>query len=370
MELYILNKSFQRVAVIDRYSSVVWTKRYWDCGDFQLQIPADPELLQYLQNEYYVVRNDDDTTMIIKRIEVKTDAENGNYFMISGKSAENILSYRVVANSEGFGTDNASFMCNRLIMIETNRIPEDMKYADREIDIIKNIDYMFEQLDFKIWNTFQYENLMTAVFSLCKQYGFSFKFILTENKDGFDIHFFRGKDRTIQQTENPPVIFSPSYYNLINSQYVSDSSEDKTMAFIAGEETDGVRIFVWTHRTYETSQEDDVPKQLDRREIFFDAKNLRSKKDDGQVMPFHEYISFLRAKGKEELFEKLTIEGLSCEVDTALQFIYRRDWDLGDIVSVETEYGVRANARIVEVIESDDQNGYKVTPTFLEWEMI
>ena len=57
------------------------------------------------------------------------------------------------------------------------------------------------------------------------------------------------------------------------------------------------------------------------------------------------------------------------EVDTTLQFIYRRDWDLGDLVSIENEYGMKANARVLEVIEADDENGYRVTPTFSDWEM-
>lgn len=368
MKLYILNKSFQRVAVIDQYSSLIWTKRYWDCGDFELYIPAEPALLKYLQKDYYVRREDCESTMIINRIEIKTDAENGNYFTISGKSAESILSYRVVANGGGFATNNASFMCNRLIMLEINRL--EVKYADREIDIIKNIDYMSEYVDYLIWNTFERENLLTAVFSLCKQHGFSFKFVLTENKDGFDIHFYKGVDRTAGQTENASVIFSPIYYNLINSQYVLDASNDKTMAFIAGEGENDSKVLVWTHKTYDTTQEHNVPKQLDRREIFVDANNLKSKKDDGQAMSFDEYISLLRAKGKEKLFENEMIEGLSAEVDTTLQFVYKRDWDLGDIVSVENEYGMRASARIIEVIEVDDANGYRITPTFSEWEMI
>mgnify|MGYP002731915666 FL=1 len=58
MELYILNQTFQRVAVIDQYSSLIWTRRYWDVGDFELYIPADPDLLQYLQIGFYVFRED------------------------------------------------------------------------------------------------------------------------------------------------------------------------------------------------------------------------------------------------------------------------------------------------------------------------
>ena len=100
-----------------------------------------------------------------------------------------------------------------------------------------------------------------------------------------------------------------------------------------------------------------------------DAKDLQKKKDDGTYYTDNEYATILRQRGKEKLFETGIIEGLSGEVDTTLQFIYRRDWDLGDLVSVENEYGMTATARILEVIEVDDESGYKVTPTFSEWEM-
>lgn len=367
MELYILNQTFQRVAAIDQYSSLIWARRYWKVGDFEIYIPADPDLLQYLQIGFYVFREDCESTMMIEHIEIKTDVENGNYFIISGRGVENILSYRVVANAGGFAARTPSIMCEYLIRLEAKGL--DMKYADREIDIIKTISRLAQEDELWIGNSFIYQNLLDAVFSLCKQYGFSFKFLLTNEKDGFDVVFFRGIDRTLGQTKNPPVIFSPKYYNLINSQYVLDAENNETMAFIAGEGEGADRSVIWTHKTWNFADEHNVPKQLDRREIFVDARDLRMKKDDGTYYTAAEYGILLRQRGKEKLFETGIIEGLSGEVDTTLQFIYRRDWDLGDLVSIENEYGMKANARILEVIEADDENGYRVTPTFSDWEM-
>lgn len=148
-----------------------------------------------------------------------------------------------------------------------------------------------------------------------------------------------------------------------------DAENNETMAFIAGEGEGADRSVIWTHKTWNSADEHNVPKQLDRREIFVDARDLRMKKDDGTYYTAAEYGILLRQRGKEKLFETGIIEGLSGEVDTTLQFIYRRDWDLGDLVSIENEYGMKANARVLEVIEADDENGYRVTPTFSDWEM-
>ena len=137
MVLYILNQTFQRVAVIDQYSSIIWTRRYWDVGDFELYVPADPDLLQYLQIGFYVFREDCESTMMIEHIEIKTDAENGNYFIISGRGVENILSYRVVANAGSFSASSPSALCCWLISLEAKGV--NAKYADREIDNIKEL---------------------------------------------------------------------------------------------------------------------------------------------------------------------------------------------------------------------------------------
>ena len=40
MDLYILNKNFEKIGLIDTYESVIWTTRYYTYGDFELYIPA------------------------------------------------------------------------------------------------------------------------------------------------------------------------------------------------------------------------------------------------------------------------------------------------------------------------------------------
>ena len=36
MDLYITNPKFELVGVIDSYTSLIWTERYNDCGDFEI----------------------------------------------------------------------------------------------------------------------------------------------------------------------------------------------------------------------------------------------------------------------------------------------------------------------------------------------
>jgi len=46
------------------------------------------------------------------------------------------------------------------------------------------------------------------------------------------------------------------------------------------------------------------------------------------------------------------------------QFKYKTDYDLGDVVRIENKYGISADARIIEVIESIDENGENLSLSF------
>lgn len=358
MNLYILNQSFQTVAVIDQYSSLIWTRRYWNCGDFELYLPANSDLLQYLKIGYYIHREDCDCTMIIEKIDIKTDAENGNYFTVSGRSAESILSYRICMGT-GWGTNYPHFLCQVLI---SGAFDLEQKNTNRYAPEIGEFSGWTDDVGYIIWTgVYENSNLMDVVFSVCMEYGFSYKFVRNENK--FDILFYSGSDRTLGQTEKTPVIFSPKYYNLINSEYAYDISSEKTNALVVGGE-DETRTVIWH------PEGNQAKSGLKRREIYIDAKDLKKKKEDGSYYTADEFYQILAQRGREKIAETVALPTFSGEVDTTLQFIYRRDWDLGDIVTIENEYGMNAKARILEVIEVDDENGYKITPTLSDWEMI
>jgi hypothetical protein len=76
------------------------------------------------------------------------------------------------------------------------------------------------------------------------------------------------------------------------------------------------------------------------------------------------YDVYLLNRGYEKLAdygEKISFNGT---IEPNVTFMYKEDYNLGDIVTVENQYGVSASVRIVEVIEVDDDNGYSVQPKF------
>ena len=45
VNIYVMDKEFQTVGVIDVYESLLWTDRFYTYGDFELYTAFDPKIL-------------------------------------------------------------------------------------------------------------------------------------------------------------------------------------------------------------------------------------------------------------------------------------------------------------------------------------
>ena len=59
MEIVMVNRQFERIGLIDN-AHVIWTSRYYKCGDFELYMPATQRNLDLLYKSYFVVRDEDE----------------------------------------------------------------------------------------------------------------------------------------------------------------------------------------------------------------------------------------------------------------------------------------------------------------------
>lgn len=76
------------------------------------------------------------------------------------------------------------------------------------------------------------------------------------------------------------------------------------------------------------------------------------------------YSVYLLARGYEDLAEYGSLTSFEGTIEPNTTFVFKQDYFLGDIVTVENEYGISVEARIVEVVEVSDDNGYYVEPKF------
>lgn len=348
MDIYILNKSLEKIGIIDSYNSLIWTKRFYKAGDFELYLPATVENFEMLQTDFYLQRDDDDRAMIIETIQLQTDAEQGNHIIVSGRSLESILARRVIWG-QTILKDTVENAIHKVIY--DNCIGRQQTARRIELLDLSPVNGFTETIEQQTTG----DNIAEWLETVCRTYGYGWKITIENGR--FVFALFKGVDRSYGNAAgNPFVVFSPEFDNLINSNYMKDKQNYKNCAFVAGEGAGKTRYTVGVGTAW----------GLDRYEIYIDARDLST--NDGEITN-EEYQILLAERGKQKLAEHAIISVFDGEADASGVYQYKKDFDIGDIVQKENEYGIGAKSRIVEIIESDDENGRRFVPTFEKLEV-
>lgn len=342
MQINVLDKDFNKIAIIDDYKSLMWCKRYNQIGALDLQIVANEETISVLKKGNYISRDDDDSVYKIEIIEINTAEGKDNSLIIGGTEIKKIIHQRIAYETNMYDTTVENVIRG---LIENNII--NPVNSNRRIDNFYLGD--FQNFTDLIKTQITYSNVGEKIESLCKTYGYGYKVTL-EDDGKLYFKLYSGKNRTDDQNELPHVVFSNEQENVISSKYNLDSSEFKNVALIAGEGEGDTRV----------KTEIGTATGLDRHELFVDGKSLST--NNGEILD-SEYIQLLQEQGKEELSQNVDVISFEAMVDTSL-YEYKIDFDLGDIVTISNEFGISANARIIEIIETWDSEGYTFEPKF------
>ena len=77
------------------------------------------------------------------------------------------------------------------------------------------------------------------------------------------------------------------------------------------------------------------------------------------------YLSKITARGNEKLAEYGAVEAMDAQTKPFVNFVYREDYDLGDIVTVKKKmWGIEMDKRITEIQEIFENGGFDIVPTF------
>ena len=96
MDFNIHDQSGTWVGIVENPASAIWTRRYQQPGDFELYMPATADMLALLAADCYITRDDAPEVMLIEHVEIRTDADEGNYILVSGRGAECLTDRRII----------------------------------------------------------------------------------------------------------------------------------------------------------------------------------------------------------------------------------------------------------------------------------
>lgn len=351
VELYLLNESFEKIAVIDKYKSFIWTERYNDLGDCEIEL-SDHSLKDIFKKDYYLSKAGSDQLMIIDEFQGDTSLDEGKSLRVSGHSSEKVLDRRVIWERITYSGPLQGFV--RTIMnqnvidplMDGRRIPgfgfaynSDMEksYSISVVDLIG-------------------DNVYDTIKSSCDLYdvGFRNRF---NGYDGFSLQLYNGTDRSSVQSANNIVTLSPKIENLKNISFVDSNADFKNVVYVVADNTEYLENLMPdqdAEMAYLTASVGNVS-GIDRRETYLSVDLSENRYANKQI--------FLNQQGRlalKEYSDKVLYSGEYQETDT---FKINEDFFLGDIVQMVDDYGNESRVRVSEVIYSEDDTGYTVYPT-------
>ena len=302
--------------------------------------------------------------MVIREISFKYDDEDGAMITVRGVSLKShVLGSRVVddytilsgnAEAEIYGLMEDIFL--------------DLGHSWREWPGYQNapLKGYTETTNIQLFG----ENVAEWMEETCRNHRFGWDMNLsisgkTGSYSAVTFELYKGVNRTSNQNIVLPVIFSKANDNLINSEYEINYSNYATNCLVAGTEmpsSDKKWHIMTDDSPYGVYGQ--VPRQDARFETFLDSG---ISTEDYSSVP--EYRAALNAVGLQQIAQSKTHTFLA-EIDPDGMYKLNRDYFLGDIVEVRTEYGINAKARIEEIIYAIDENGTSVVPSFGDWEVM
>ncbi len=350
-------------AVCDSFSSLLWDVQYYACGQFEIYIAANPQNLAVFRLERIVGRDDDAEHFgIIESVKLETDAENGDYLTVSGRFLMSLLSRRIIVPTLSF-TAQTSYGEILRTAVRRNCLQNDARMIP---------GLQLGKIHGACWERtarlqVSYENLMDWIFKVCQLVEGAANIRLQETFAGSDkykmlFELSQGTDRSILQDENPHIVFSDSYNNLLTFDYSIDGSLQSNFAYIlgCGEGADRKQTEYFS---------DTEPQYLDRFEVYVDAKNTsqETQNENGERVSISDddYLELLKEQGAEKLTE-ITETSESTIASDSTQYRYGKDYFVGDFVTVQHKrFGLeQKKIQLVGMVESFDRNGRNLTPTF------
>lgn len=422
MELYILSPrydeegalvAYDTVGMIDEAESVLWQKKYNDAGQCEIYVPCSAEMFALLSRGNYVFRYDDDMFFKIETPEITTDVENGDYIISTANDiAKVILSGRIVRWNVVYSGTVLGFLeklVNENVISPSQSQRRISNFSLYEMTAEERAEFT-ERIEVTAFTNDLYELIKTT----CKTFGYGFRVSYNIETQKLVFRVFKGKNKA-SESGSEYIEFSPTFANILTSHYKEDESNYKNVAYVSYKAEDET---VHLLSVYD-GQSDGLPEPQGetRKEVHVDAtgtsrditveelelmfgtvtKDTETVTEEGKQKYYSVYSANGEAvatswqdvpTGDEETEEKITVtdytylilirnagvnaleqhrrtQEFTGEVDTTDTYEYKQDYDIGDIVKVKNEYGISVEARISEIMESEDnEDGRTVEPVF------
>lgn len=342
--------------MINNTKSIKWIERYSDAGEFEIKAPLSSGLKDFLPEGTLVSHMDTLEVMIVENHEINEQKDKDPLLIITGRTFDTFLENRIV----GVNLARASSTIDEYILAadytwdQAVTLINDHIFATDADDMLLNViaestvpgtTGTSEERTINRGNVYERLLEILAIDDLGIRTFRRNVFVgLGGANDDIMMSIYRGEDKSNE------VIFSWKGGDLDSVDYLFSGKKLKNSALVVGR--------------YIYRMVDMGPVNYNRRMMIVDASDL-----DGHLnaVPtggaLTTLLSKMNVRGKQALAKQKLIVISRTDVANVCHHRYRRDYKVGDLVSLDGNFGETTTMRVVEYVEIKDENGESGHPT-------
>jgi hypothetical protein len=372
MEVFILDTLLRRIDVVDEFVSLIWTERRKEKGDMELVVPSTlANRLRFVIDTYLSIE-ESKRIMRVETVEETVDLERGPVLRIKAYDLVSITEARPALERIDSSTispvwtfygytpgDIMRAMFDEICSEGTISMADIIPFINTGPSIYPSdtIPEPEEEIDWIQKPT----TLYAAIKELADIYDLGFR--LYKDPDIASLYFnvYAGSDRTTRQTELPPVIFSADMENLQDTTELTDTSKSFNVVRV---------LYIRKNEPPEGEEAVDIVDSVQVVDSTVDpsVSGIHRRVKLHVVTSVPEEIAdlgdYLYQLGVDELAKSRPLGVFEGEVNQYSQYVYERDYYLGDLIEIRGNNGAAGYMRVEEQIFAEDASGFRSYPAF------
>ena len=347
--------------IVNGLKSKMWIERYRDAGEFTLVASAESDVRKQLSIGSFISHTHTQEIMVVENHEIRDDRGKESDLVITGRSLEVILENRLARFNRTYPFTSLSGLTDDFFLGSTTCANGAVYLGSYNTQTT----YVIDDDDALLWIIFMVVGTPGGVsdsrsIKLGTLYERFIEVLAIDNlgvkitrpgswsaqSPSTVIGVHKGIDRTSQ------IVRSYDTGEIESIDYLWSNKNLKNAALVSGK---------WV----EVMVKNTALKDYDRRIMRVDGKEIDQ---DFTTYPtgvdYTSVVNAMTRKGNETLSNQNNIAITKAEVSkSAVRYQYRKDYNVGDLITITGDYNEESTMRVSEYVEIEDETGESGYPT-------
>ena len=334
---------------INGYTSVMWLERYRDAGEFTIEARLSSGLREFLPIGSFVTHLNTSVVMTVENHQIEQPKDDDPTITISGRCLTAFLENRILGDQALTNVISDYVLASdqtwdQAVLLINDHIVDPANVNGRLIGI--DVNHTCSGTVTTEERTLRPSDVYQAVNDILKVDDLGLKSVRPTPTD--DLTYFtvyRGDDVSSK------VRFSWMRGDLDNVEYFYSNKKFKNRAMVMGR---------WVQATINPTS----ALNYDQRTMLVDASWIDERQPSypaGGALAL--IIAAMQITGDQALKAQTNVSITQADVSGNADVHYRSDYNLGDLVTVDGDFGASAVMRVIEFAETEDETGTSGHPT-------